>query len=261
MRVPMRRGRDFTAADNTQAPKVVIVNETFARRFWPGQNPLGKRVVVARWPDPAEVVGMAADVKNRGLDQDTQAQLYLPFAQLPWGNMNLLVRTAVPPESMTAAVRAQIAAVDPEQPVNHIQTVDDLMEKAQSQPRFTMMLVGAFSATALLLAVIGIYGVLSYSVAQRQQEFGIRMALGAKRADILQLVLKQGLILTISGIGIGIGSALLLTRLVASILYKVSARDLLTFVVTPVVFLCIALLASYLPARRATKVDPMDALR
>jgi putative ABC transport system permease protein len=261
MRVPMRRGRDFTAADNAQAPKVVIVNETFARRFWPEQNPIGKRVVVARWPDPAEVIGMAADVKNRGIDQDTQAQLYLPFAQLPWGNMNLLVRTAVPPQNMTASVRAQIAAVDPEQPVNHIQTVDDLMEKSRAQPRFTMMLVGAFSATALLLAVIGIYGVLSYSVAQRQQEFGIRMALGAKREDILQLVLRQGLILTIAGIGIGLGAALLLTRLVASILYKVGARDLLTFVITPVVFLGVALLASYLPARRATKVDPMDALR
>jgi putative ABC transport system permease protein len=261
MRVPLHGGREFTAADNAQAPKAVIVNETFARHFWPNQNPVGKHIVVGRGPAPAEVVGMAADIKNKGLDQDTQAQLYLPFAQLPWGDMNLLVRTAVAPQSMTSAVRAQIAMVDPDQPVTKIQTVEELMDGSRSQPRFTMLLLGVFSATALALAVIGIFGVLSYSVAQRQQEFGIRLALGAERSDILRLVVRQGLMLAIAGIAIGLTASLLLTRLMSSMLYKVGTHDLATFVLTPLAFLCVALFASYLPARRTTKVDPVEALR
>jgi len=261
MRVPFRSGRAFTDADTSDKPKVIIVNETFARRFWPDQNPLGKHVVVGRGPAPSEVIGVAADIRNKGLDQDTQPQLYLPFAQLPWGNMNLLVRTAVAPQSIISAVRAQIAAVDPDQPVTKIQTVDEIMDSSRSQPRFTLLLLGAFSATALALAVIGIYGVLSYSVAQRQQEFGIRLALGAEQADLLRLVVRQGAVLAIIGIVIGLLAALLLTRLMSTMLYKVGALDLTTFVLAPSVFLLIALLASYLPARRATKVDPIEALR
>ena len=261
MRVPLRSGSHFTAADTSDKPKVIIVNETFARRFWPNQNPLGKHVVVGRGPAPSEVIGVAADISNKGLDQDTQPQLYLPFAQLPWGNMNLLVRTSVAPQSIISAVRAQIAAVDPDQPITKIQTVDEIMDNSRSQPRFTLLLLGAFSATALALAVIGIYGVLSYSVAQRQQEFGIRLALGAGQADLLRLVVRQGAVLAIIGIVIGLLAALLLTRLMSTMLYKVGALDLTTFVLAPSVFLLIALLASYLPARRATKVDPVEALR
>ena len=261
MRVPLRSGREFTAADTSATPKVIIVNETFARRFWPGQNPLGKHVVVGRGPAPSEVIGVAADIRNKGLDQDTQPQLYLPFAQLPWGNMNLLVRTAVAPASLISSIRAQVAAVDPDQPVTKIQTVDEIMDSSRSQPRFTLLLLGAFSATALALAIIGIYGVLSYSVAQRQQEFGIRLALGAEQADILHLVIRQGVILTTSGIAIGLLAALVLTRLMSTMLYKVGALDLPTFILAPFLFLLIALLASYLPARRATKVDPIQALR
>jgi putative ABC transport system permease protein len=261
MRVPLRGGREFTAADNLPAPKVVIVNETFARHFWPNQNAVGKHIVVGRGPGPDEVIGVAADIKNKGIDQDTQAQLYLPFAQLPWGNMNLLVRTEVAPQSITSAVRAQIAAVDPDQPVTNIQTVEEIMDGSRSQPRFTMLLLGVFSAAALALAVIGIYGVLSYSVAQRRQEFGIRLALGAEYMDILRLVVGHGLMLAIAGIAIGLTAALLLTRLMASMLYKVGTLDLTTFLLTPLVSLGIALLASYLPARRATKVQPVEALK
>ena len=261
MRVPMRSGREFIAADNEKAPKVLIVNENFARRFWPNQNAVGKHITVGRSPVPAEVIGVAADVKNNGLEQETQAQLYLPFPQLPWGDMNLLVRTVVPPQSITSAVRTQIAAVDPDQPITNIQTLDELMARSRSQPRFTMLLLGAFSATALLLAVIGIYGVLAYSVAQRQHEFGIRLALGARRADILRLVVRQGVVLAITGIAAGLVASFFLTSLLSSIVYKVSTRDLVTFSLTPAFFLCIALLASYLPARRATKVDPIEALR
>lgn len=261
MRVPLRAGRDFAAGDKADSPKVVIVNEAFARHFWPNQNPLGKHIVVGRGPDPAEVIGVAADIKNKGIDQDTQVQLYLPFPQLPWGDMNLLVRTAVEPHGIISAVRGQIAMIDPDQPVTHIQTVDELMDASRSQPRFIMLLLGAFSASALALAIIGIYGVLSYSVAQRRQEFGVRLALGAEHANILRLVVRQGLALTITGIIIGLIAALFLTRLMSSLLYKTRSLDVTTFVFTPLLFLCIAFLASYLPARRATKVHPIEALK
>jgi putative ABC transport system permease protein len=261
LRVPLLTGRDFTAADNALAPKVVIVNQTFARRFWPDQNPVGKHIVVGRGPGPSEVIAVAADIKNRGIDQTTQAQLYLAFPQLPWGNMNLLLRTSVPALSMTSAVRTQIAAMDPEQPITKVQTLEDIMDTSRAQPRFTALLVGIFSVTALTLAVIGIYGVLSYSVAQRTQEFGIRLALGAERADIQGLVLRQALALAAAGIAVGIAAAFMLTGLAASMLYKTGARDPVTFLLAPLIFLASALLAGYLPARRATKVDPMEALR
>jgi putative ABC transport system permease protein len=261
LRVPLLAGRDFTAADDATAPKVVIVNQTFARRFWPDQNPVGKHIIIGRGPGPSEVIAVAADIRNRGIDQSTQAQLYLAFPQLPWGNMNLLLRTSMPPLSVTSVVRAQIAAMDPEQPITKVQTLEAIMDTSRAQPRFTALLVGIFSLTALALAVIGIYGVLSYSVAQRTQEFGIRLALGAERADIQHLVLRQALTLAIAGIAIGIVAALMLTRLAGSMLYKTGARDPVTFVLAPLIFLAVALLASSLPARRATKVDPMEALR
>jgi putative ABC transport system permease protein len=261
MRVPLRGGRDFTAADDAKGSKVVIVNETFARRFWPNENPLGKRIIVGRWTDPAEVIGVAADVKNKGLAQDTQAQLYLAFPQLPWGNMNLLVRTSVPPLTLAPAVRAQITQVDPDQPVTGIQTVDELMDTSRAQPRFIMLLLSIFSAAALALAVIGIYGVLAYTVAERRLELGIRLALGAERGDIVRLVLRQGMILVVAGIGIGLIAAFALSKLMSSLLYKTATRDLETFALAPLAFLAIALIASYLPARRAVEVNPVETLR
>jgi putative ABC transport system permease protein len=261
MRVPLRAGRGFSTADNAKAPKVVIVNQTFARRFWGNQSPLDRHILVGRGPEQSEVIGVAADVKNKGLAEDPQAQLYLPFAQLPWADMNLLVRTAMPPRSITTAVRAQIAAVDPDQPVAGVETVDELVDGSLAQPRFTMLLLAVFSVTALALAVIGIYGVLSYWVAQRRYELGIRLALGAQRADILRLVVRQGFILAAAGIVIGLIAALLLTRLMTSMLYQVDTLDLATFAAAPLVFLSIAMLASYLPARSATRVDAAEALR
>jgi putative ABC transport system permease protein len=261
MRVALRSGREFTATDNLDAPKVVIVNETFARQFWPGQNPIGKHIVVGRRTEPAEVVGVAADVKNRGLGQDSQAQVYVPFPQLAWSNMNLLVRTAVPPQAMITAVRSQISAVDTDQPVTSTQTVDELMDSSRAQPRFITLLLGMFSTTAFVLALIGIYGVLAYSVTQRRQELGVRLALGASKADILRLVVRQGLILAGSGVAIGLVAALILTKTMSSLLYQVSSRDLIAFAGTPVLFLLIALLTSYLPARRAMEVNPLEAMR
>jgi putative ABC transport system permease protein len=265
MRVPLKMGREFTDADNAQAPKVIIVNETFARRYWAKENPIGKHVVIGRGPAPSEVVGVSSDVKNRGLAQDPMAQIYLPFPQLPWGNMNLIVRTAAEPHAMVTSLRAQIAALDPDQPVTAIQTADELMNSSRARPRFFMLLLGIFSVAALVLALIGIYGVLAYSVAQRRQELGIRLALGAAKADILRLVVSYGLTLAAIGIGIGWAAALVLSWTMASmlsgLLYNISARDLTTFLAAPAIFLVIALLASYLPARRATQVDPNEALR
>ncbi len=265
LRVPIRMGREFNDADSREAPKVLIVNETFARRFWPNENPLGKHIVVGRGPVPSEVVGVAADIKNRGLALDPQAQLYLPFPQLAWGNMNLIVRTAADPRAMVSAVRAQVAAVDPDQPVTAIQTANELMNASRAQSLFIMVLLGIFSAMALALAVIGIYGVLAYSVEQRRQEIGIRLALGAPRAYILQMMVKYGLTLVAIGIGAGWSIALIAAMLMSSwlsdFLYKISTHDYATFMVAPAVFLIVALVASYLPARRATQVDPNEALR
>lgn len=261
MKVAFRSGRTFTDADGAQAPKVVIVNETFARQFWPNENAVGKHVIVGRWPAPAEVIGVASDVKNKGLEQATQPQLYLSFPQLPWGNMNLLIRTSVAPETLISTVRSQIASIDPDQPVTNIQTVDELVNNSRSQPRFMMMLLAAFSASALGLTVVGIYGVLAYSVSQRLQEFGIRLALGAARGDIQTMVLKQGLLLGGVGIGIGLAAAFALTRLMATMLFGISTRDFETFAIASLIFLVVALFASYLPARRAMKVNLLEALR
>jgi len=257
----LRSGRTFTSADNATAPPVVVVNETFARQYWPGQSAVGKKVAIGRRPEAALVVGVAANVKNQGLEKDSQAQLYLPFPQLPWSDMNLLVRTDVPPATAVASVRAEIAAVDGNQPVNEIQTAEDLIDSSRAQPRFTMVLIGGFSGTALLLAIVGVYGVLSYSVGQRRQEFGIRLALGAHRSDILRMVMRQGLLLALLGIFTGLGAALMVTRLLENVLYRTGSRDLATFVVAPVVFLVVATLASYLPARRAMNVEPVETLR
>ena len=261
MRVPLVAGRDLTASDNADAPKVIVVNDAFARQFWPHENPIGKHVVIGRSPQPAEVVGIAADLKNRGLEQDPQAQVYIPFAQLPWSNMNLAVRTGVPPLTMVSAIRAQISSIDPDQPVTNIQSVDDLMDNSRTQPRFLMLLLGMFSTTAFVLAIIGIYGVLAYSVTQRRHELGIRLALGAESSDIVRLVVRQGMVLAAAGVVLGLIAALFLTRLMSSVLYKVNARDVATFILTPPLFLLVALVTSYLPARRATKVDPIEAMR
>jgi putative ABC transport system permease protein len=261
MRVPLRVGRTFTDDDDAKAPPVVVVNETFARQYWPGQSAVGKKIAIGRRPDPALVVGVSADVKNQGLQKDPQGQLYLPFPQLPWSDMNLLVRTDVAPSAAIATVRAQIAAVDSNQPVNEIQTAEELVDTSRAQPRFTMFLIGGFSATALVLAILGVYGVLSYSVGQRQQEFGIRLALGAQRTDIQRMVMRQGLLLALTGIVAGLGLALMMTRLLENVLYRTGARDFATFATAPAVFLLVAALASYLPARRAMRVEPVETLK
>ena len=260
MRVPMKMGRAFSDADNAQAPRVVIINEALARRFWPNENPVGKRIVVGRGTE-SEVVGVAGNVKNNGLGVDSEPQLYLPFPQLPWGNMNLLVRAAIDPHQLISTLRQQVYAVDPDQPITQVQTMDELLATFRAQPRFTVFLLSSLSAIALILAIVGIYGVIAYTVAQRRHELGIRMALGAERSDVLRLIVARGLLLTLIGIVAGLIAAMASTRVMESLLYHVRSRDLTTFALASVLFLVVGTAASYLPARRAMSVDPREALR
>lgn len=260
MRIPVLLGRSFTEADTTTAPRVVIINDALAHRFWPHENPVGRHIVVGRAPT-AEIVGVAANVHNNGLASPPDPQLYLPFPQLPWGRMNLVVRTSGDPHNAISAVRAQVASVDADQPVTGVQTVDELIDDSRADPRRTMMLLGIFSAMAFIVVVIGIYSMLAYSVAQRRQELGIRLALGADRSDILRLVVGDGLKLTLAGIVVGMIAAVFITPKISDQLYGVGTRDLTTFLFVPLAFLVIALVASYLPARRATRVHPTEALR
>ena len=261
MRIPIRNGREFTDRDDAKAPRVVLVNEALARRYWPKENPVGKHILVGRMPGPSEIVGLLGDVPNLAVGTDPQPEIYLPFAQIPSATQNLIVRTAGDPRSLTAAVRARVLALDRDQPVTGIQSMDEVLETGAAQPRFTTYLLGGLSATAFLLSMVGIYGVIAYSVAERTQEMGIRIALGADGRDILRLVLGHGLLLAGTGIAIGLAAAFALTRLMATLLYHVSVTDPVTFIAGPVLFAAVALLASYLPARRAMRVDPVIALR
>jgi predicted permease len=260
MRVPLLAGREFNQHDE-QPPRVLMVNQTLAHRYWPNQNPIGKRIVVGRATEGSEVVGVIGDIRNTGLASDTKAEIYLPFAQLPWASMNLLVRTSGDPHGYAAAVRRCVSAIDKDQAVTKVLSMEDVLSEGARQPRFVTTLLGGLAAIALVLAVVGIYGAVGYSVSQRTQEMGIRMALGAERGDILRLVLRQGLGPACVGIAIGMAASLALTRLMAKMLYHVSTTDPAAFVGGAVLFGAVAMLASYLPARRATRVDPMVALR
>jgi predicted permease len=260
MRLPLLAGREFTVHDDAP-PTVLMVNQAAVRRFWPRENPIGKHILVGRQPAPSEIVGVVGDVHNTNLAADVQPEMYLPFARLPWPSMNLLVRTARDPHSFVAAVRARVLAVDRDQPVTEVLSMEEVLANGATQPRFLTALLGALSSIALVLALVGIYGVIAYSVTERTREVGIRMALGAAQSDILRLVLRQGLALALSGIGIGLAASLALTRLMTTLLYHVSTTDPAVFVGGAVAFAAVAMLASYLPARRAMRVDPVVALR
>jgi putative ABC transport system permease protein len=261
MRIPVLRGREFNEHDDTAAPRVVMVNETLARRYWPGQDPIGKHILVGRMPGPSEVVGLVGDVRNISVASDVQAEFYVPWAQLPWANVHLIVRTAGDPHAFVARVRSRVLAVDREQPVTKVRSMEEVLEEGAAQPRFTTSLLVGLSTTALLLAIVGIYGVIACMVTERTQEMGIRMALGAGRRDILRLVLGQGALTAGAGIAAGLAASFALTRLMTTLLYRVSVTDPLTFITAPLMFAAIALIASYLPARKATRVDPVKALR
>jgi putative ABC transport system permease protein len=260
MHVPLVAGREFNQHDE-QPPRVLVVNQALARRYWPNQNPVGKRIVVGRATEGSEVVGVIGDIHNTALATDLRPEIYIPFAQLPWASMYLLLRTAGDPRVYAAAVRQSVLAIDKDQPVTRVRTMDEVLAEGARQPRFVTTLLAGLAAIALVLALVGIYGAVGYSVSQRTQEIGIRLALGAERRDILRLVLRQGLAPTCVGIAAGVVASLALTRLMAKMLYHVSPTDSATFTAGALLFAAAAVLASYLPARRATRVDPIVALR
>jgi predicted permease len=262
MKTPIVQGRGFTVTDDENAPRVVVVNETMARRFWPQQNAIGKRLRLSDAAEPVyEVIGVARDGKYYLLGEAATEFMFLPLRQHYSGEATLIARTSVSPESVAALLRQEVAALDSELPVVGARTMPEYLDRLLSMPKSVAGLVGAFGLIALLLAAIGLYGVMSYAVAQRTREIGIRMALGFSATTIFGLILKQGLQLALVGVGMGLVSAFGLTRLLRSLLYGVSATDPLTFAGIAVLLTLIALLACWLPARRATKVDPMIALR
>jgi putative ABC transport system permease protein len=260
------RGRAFTTDDRATSLPVAVVNEKFAKKYYPQESPLGQRICWIREDNPIwmTIVGVVTDVKVFGLDLEEQPAVYTPFTQEKryWHTwMNLVVRTTIPPETLAKNIPQVVAQVDKNVPVTDLQAMEALISESVGERRFHLLLMGLFAALALSLAAIGIYGILSYSVRQRTQEMGIRMALGASRREILQLVVRQGMRLASIGAIVGIAASLGVTRFLQSLLFAVAPTDLLTFVIVPFVVLCVALLACYAPARRATKVNPIVALR
>jgi len=265
LRIALQRGREFTSADNASSVPVAIVNENLARLFWPqypdGPNPLGQHILVGSSPQPTEIVGIAPNVRQYARDDDPKPQLYLACAQKPPGTAMLAVRTDGNPLAFANAIRNQVLTIDRDQPVSAVASMDELVETSEGQLRLVMMLLSTFSGAATLIASIGIYGVIAYSVGQRSKEMGIRRALGAQPSDILSLIVGQGLCLVLSGVFIGIAGAWAVTRLLQDLLFRVSATDPVTFIGVSALFTLVAIVASYIPARRAIGADPMNALR
>jgi len=252
----------LTTEDTEDRPQVILISDAMAKRIWPGENPIGKRLTMTFFPEKVrEVVGVVGNVKQDGLDvAEPTATLYLPMAQAARPFMTVVMRAAQP-GNLASAIANAVHEIDREQPVNDVVTMDMVMADSISHQRFNMLLLGAFAGLALLLAAIGLYSVLAYSVRRRVREIGVRMALGARRMDVIRMILGQGVRLALIGVVIGVVAAFALTRLMASQLFQVSATDPLTFIGVAMVLVLVAIAACYIPARRAAKVDPMVALR
>ena len=269
MNIPLRQGRYFESSDNAQSLPVVIINETMARQYWPGENALGRRLKIGDPNEPGkqwkEIVGIVADIRQMGIDEPVKAEMYLPYQQITdWPGYlprDLAIRTNGDTSNLAGPVRQIIREVDPDQPVSNVVTMAELLGEEAAQRRMGMIMLAGFAALALLLASLGIYGVLAYFVTQHTNEIGVRQALGATPRNILFLVLRKGMVLTLAGVVIGLMAAFALTRLMSSLLFGVAAADPLTFASVPLLLVLVALLACYIPARRATKVDPLVALR
>ena len=264
--IPIVQGRAFNERDNEAAPQVMIVNQALARRDFPGENPVGKRInpgATDRTGQPVwfEIVGVAANVRSPELAEESQPEFYLSGLQDTFAEMSLVIRAAVEPASLASAVRQAAAEVDKTQPVSNLTTMEAFVSEAYARPRFNLVLLGLFGGLALLLSAAGIYGVMAYGVAQRKNELGLRLALGAQPHDVMNLILRQGLRLISVGLVLGLVSALALTRLMKSLLFGVNATDAVTFAAVTLLLLVVALLACLIPARRATRVDPLATLR
>jgi len=258
----LKRGRLFTAQDDEKAGRVILVNETFAKKYLPGQEPIGQRLRLGSDDkDTQEIIGVVADVKNDDFDELVDPTSYLPHSQNARRTMNLVIRGTQDPTRLVSAVRSEVRALDSTLPVSNVKTVTQMMNERISPKRLMTYILAVFALCALLLASVGIYGVMSYAVAQRTQEIGIRMALGARAADVMRLVLRNGMTLALTGVVIGLAGAFAVTRLLASMLFQVTATDGATFAGVAASLITVALVACYIPARRATKVDPLVALR
>jgi putative ABC transport system permease protein len=275
MQIPLLKGRVFTEADTQKSPQVVLINETMARRFWPSENPIGKRVKLG-WPEQSnpwcDVVGVVGDVKMQGVIEPTRLHIYFPTSQNSISSMYLAVRSQVEPQSLNAPIQAAVHTVDSQIPLYEVRTMEDRMQRAVVPQRAAMILLSAFALIAMLLAIVGIYGVISWGVVQRTREMGVRMALGALRRDVMWLVLRRCSLLVLAGVSLGLLGAFALTRVLGAslsevgpgktpLLFGVKAFDPITFIVAPILLALVALLACCLPARRATKIDPLVALR
>jgi predicted permease len=264
MGVRLMEGRLFDDRDGKDAPQVAIINQTMGRTFWGNDSAIGRRIQPSGMKGFCTVIGIVEDVKNAGLDKPAGTEVYLPYSQevgTGTRDVSVVLRSRGDAGVLAGGVRRELHALDPGIPVSHVRTMEEVLSKAQSRPRFLTLLLTIFSGVALLIATVGIYGVISYSVERRSKEFGLRMALGAQPGNILGLVMKQGFWLTAIGVIMGLGAALSLTRLMASLLFGVQPTDTITFVSVSALLAAVALLASYVPARRATQVDPIKALR
>jgi putative ABC transport system permease protein len=263
MSIPLARGRPFNEFDRAGSPPVVLINEAMSRRYWPDEDPVGKKITVGSFGRPMsrEIIGVVGDVRHTGLDSNPRPEFFVPHLQNPFGGMAIVVRATSDPDQLLTAAKDQIRAINKDQPFYSINTMDALLTKSLGERRFNLLLLCAFATIALLLAGVGIYGLISFSISQRTHEIGVRMALGAKTRDITRMVLGEGIALALIGVGVGIVGALLLTRFLKSFLFGVTPTDPVTFAIISVLLIAIALVASYLPARRATRVDPMVALR
>jgi putative ABC transport system permease protein len=261
--IPLMRGRAFTPADRTGSHPVVVINDAMRRKFWPDQDPLGQQISITRGRTTIwrEIVGIVGDVRHTGLGAEPDPEIYMPYAHDPFLFLRIAVRSPAQPDVLAGAMRAAVWAVDPAQPVSRVRTMDAVVASSVAPQRFNTILIGTFAAIALALAAVGLYGVIAYSVTLRQHEFGLRLALGAERHHVLGLVLRQTLLLATVGLVLGFALALALTRLIETQLYRTTPTDPITFGAVAVVLLVIAVLASYVPARRALNVDPMTALR
>jgi putative ABC transport system permease protein len=266
MGIQLRTGRQFTSQDGAEAPRVVIINETLAHRFFPNENPIGHQLLMGAFS--GAIVGVVGDAYNRGLDREVYPEFYAPGIQHPKFAGNLLVVRAISSQnnpaglsSLAAAIRKQVRGIDPNEPVNQIITMDERLSNSIAVRRFQMLMLGVFAAVALVIAAVGIYGVVSYAVSQRTHEIGIRMALGAQASDVLRMVIWRGMSLALVGVALGLAAALALTRVLKNLLFEVSATDPATFALIALLLIGVSLIASYIPARRATKVDPLQALR
>jgi putative ABC transport system permease protein len=265
MGLRLLKGREFDGRDTRDAPFVCIIDENFAEQYWPGQDPIGKRLKYGG-ADPGNpwstIVGVVANVRYQALDQESpRVQIFLPYTQSTFLGASLIIRAGGDPKDLAAAVRAEVLAIDPDLPVYDIRTMNEVLKESVAPRRLYMTLLGIFAGVAMILAAIGLYGVMAYSVTQRTHEIGIRMALGAKAGDVLRLVVGQGMALALAGVAIGLVAAFALTRLLSSMLFEVSATDPGTFIIISLILAGVALGACFVPARRATRVDPMVALR